>query len=211
MRKVSLKDLPASTLAQYQTKQVGNDCALHAIASAIDLLAGKKFRPDYLIKEIDALWWKGRFYRVLPGWAVTPRMQARIVRYLSKRFHLGLDARYLHTSPEILRNLPFDPDVAALVTLYWPARQVPPIYKGETLLNFNGTQKMGGHTMLFAMFDPSHQSGGKLSTPWGFINSWSDGGNDLYWMEDQIFRRAWAAPIPLIGNHATVLISRQAQ
>jgi hypothetical protein len=112
----------------------------------------------------------------------------------------------LHTAPEILRNLPDDDNLAALVTIYWRRGRAPAIYRGATARNHNQSKSTAGHTMLFAAYDPDHYSG-ELRTPWGFINSWVNAGTGLFWMEDREFRRTWSVPIPRWGKNATVIIS----
>jgi len=120
-------------------------------------------------------------------------------------------ARLLHTSPEILRNLPGDDNLAALATIYWRRGRVPAIYRGATAWNYNQSKSTAGHTMLFAAYDPEHTNPGGLQTPWGFINSWADANTELFWMEDEPFRRAWGVGLPIIGRNATVLISLDPQ
>jgi len=59
--------------------------------------------------------------------------------------------------------------------------------------------------MLLAAYDPAHRSG-ELTTPWGFINSWAEGSTELFWMEDQAFRKsAFGAVLPL-NIHPSVII-----
>ncbi|MFZ3071321.1 MAG: hypothetical protein WA110_09420 [Anaerolineaceae bacterium] len=207
MKKTSLKALPESELARYQTLQSGNNCTLHAISAVLNLLCGLTILPSELVEEVNRLWWHGHFYRILPNYAVTPPMQARFVNYLSKTRHLPVSARLLHTSSEILRNLPNDEDIAAMVTLYWLPGQAPAIYHGFRGVNYNQAKGMGGHTMLFASYDPDHLTDGTTPTPWGFINSWAEGSTNLFWMEDQSFRKSWNFPLPRLGRNPTVLIS----
>ena len=211
MKKRFLKSLPEWELARFQSLQKGNDCTLHAISAALELLTGLRLPPYQLVAEVNRLWWRGKLYRVLPNWAVTPPMQANIVNYLARTRGLPVRARLLHTAPEILRNLPDDENLAALVTIYWRRGRAPAIYRGATARNHNQSKSTAGHTMLFAAYDPEHTNHGVLQTPWGFINSWAHANTELFWMEDEPFRRAWSAPLPVIGRNATVLISREAQ
>ncbi len=78
---------------------------------------------------------------------------------------LPVRARLLHTAPEILRNLPDDDNLAALVTIYWRRGRAPAIYRGATSWNYNQSKSTAGHTMLFAAFDPEHTNQGGLQTP----------------------------------------------
>ncbi|MGB4594757.1 MAG: hypothetical protein WBI14_02495, partial [Anaerolineaceae bacterium] len=208
MKKAMIRALPEAELARFQTLQQGNDCALHAISSAIYLLTEKYFTPGDLINLANRLWWRGRFYRILPSSGIFPHMQLGLLNYLIRHNNLPLKANLLHLSPEILRNLPHDDDIAALVTIYWPPKKAPGIYLGGTEFNYNGSTGLSGHTMLFSAYDPNHVNGRIGLTPWGFINSWIEGGADLFWMTDEDFRRAWSFRVPWIGYNATLVISR---
>ena len=211
MNKRFIKSLPEWELARFQSLQEGNDCTLHAISAALALLCGVHLAPKGLASEVDRLWWRGRLYRVLPGWAVTPPMQVSIVNYLARTHDLPVRARLLHTTPEILRNLPGDDNLAAIVTIYWRRGRAPAIYRGATAWNYNQSKSSAGHTMLFAAFDPEHTNHGVIQTPWGFINSWAEANSELFWMEDEPFKRAWGVRLPIIGRCATVLVTRQDQ
>ena len=101
MKKSSLKSLPEIELARFQSLQKGNDCTLHAISAALELLCGVRLAPRELAAEVNRLWWRGRFYRVLPGWAVTPPMQARIVNYLARTRGLPVRASGSVISPRM--------------------------------------------------------------------------------------------------------------
>jgi hypothetical protein len=208
MKKAMIRALPEADLARFQTLQLGNDCALHAISSAIYLLTENYYSPRDLIDLANKLWWRGRYYRILPGSGIFPHMQLGLLKYLIKHNNLPLKAKLLHLTPEILRNLPHDDDLAALVTIYWPPRKAPGIYLGSTEVNYNGNTNLSGHTMLFSAYDPDHTNGQVGWTPWGFINSWIDGGADLFWMTDEGFKRSWAFHVPWIGYNATLVITR---
>lgn len=208
MKRSSLRALSEEQLGRFQTLQKGNDCTLHAISAALSILCDYTVSPGKLISEANQLWWRGRFFRLAPGWAVTPRMQARFVNYLARTRKLPISARLLHTSPEILRNLPNDDSLAALVTVYWLWGSAPALYYRDKPKNYNATRQPGGHTMLFASFDPEHLLENGVMAPWGFINSWVNGGSGLFWMEDGNFRKAWNLPLLGLGRNATVLISK---
>ena len=117
-------------LAALQVRQVGNTCSFHAIAVALRLLLEVHLDPLSLSKEIDRLWWRLRFMRVAPGWAVTPRMQVRIVRHLARTRGLPVSAAYQHGDPETLPDLLDDPDAVPLITLVWLWKSAPPHLSG---------------------------------------------------------------------------------
>lgn len=198
--------MPETKLAKLQTLQIGNDCAVHSMAAAIELLTDVKLDLQETIDEVNRLWWRGRFYRLAPKSGITPPMQVRLLRFLAKKHHLPLKAKLVHLNPEVLRATAQAEDITSLVTIYWWYGNSPAIYYKDLPKNYNAVQAASGHTMLFAAYDPEHFSG-TTRTPWGFINSWVNAGTGLFWMEDRQFRQAWAIPIPRWGNHATVIIS----
>ena len=207
MKKSAFRSLPEASLAGYQTLQTGNDCTMHAISAAVKMLSGFEIDPHDLSKQVDKGWWDGRLFRLLPGSGVLPHMQRLILEWLIEEHHLPLQVKQLHLSPEVLRILPSDDTLAALVTIYWLGKAGPPIYHGTGNFNFNTTKGPSGHTMLMAAYDPGHVNVDGLETPWGFINSWSDGGTDLFWMADDAFRKAWNFRFPWIGKNAAVVVS----
>lgn len=195
-------------LAGYQTFQVGNTCSFHVINASLRLLLNTTISPMALSDEINRLWWCGRFMRVAPGWAVTPRMQVRIVRHLARTRGLPITASYQRAHPETLPEVLADQTTVPIITIIWLWRQAPPIYLGETAQNFNTTRSPGGHSMILAAHDPQHTAGGQFATPWGFINPWMDNTSHLFWMLDEDFRRAWRFWLPGIGPNPLVLIRR---
>lgn len=195
-------------LAAHQMFQTGNTCSFHAIAAGLRLLLGVELDPTALSAEIDRLWRRFRFMRVFPGWAVTPRMQVRIVRHLARTRGFPVTARYQHGDPETLPDLLDDSASVPLITLLWLWKGAPPIYLGDTDHNFNVVKGPGGHTMILGAYDPEHSAEGKFPTPWGFINPWTNGGEQLFWMRDADFRRSWRFPLPLVGPNPLVVINR---
>ena len=209
MARKTLKTKSEAELAALQVKQVGNTCSFHAIAAALQLLLDYEINPDEISNEVNDLWWRGRFMRVAPDWAVTPRMQVRIVRYLAKKEKLPITAFYSHGKVETLPVVLSDQDSVPLITLLWIWRKAPAIYFGNTTHNHNKTSKMGGHTMILAAFDPDHRADDEFSTPWGFINPWMANTEQLFWMRDEDFRRSWRFPLPFVGPNPLVMIQRK--
>lgn len=195
-------------LAGFQVPQVGNTCSFHAIALSLHLLLNFNINPMTLSEEINHLWWRGRFMRVAPDWAVTPRMQVRIVRYLSQAHNLPVTSAYQRGKVDTLLDLLTDPAVVPIITLIWRWRKAPPIFLGESTLNYNVTHSAGGHSMILAAYDPVHSAGGQFFTPWGFINPWIGQTDQLFWMTDEDFRRAWRFWLPGIGPNPVVTIQR---
>jgi hypothetical protein len=206
MKKTSLRALPEKNLAKFQTLQTGNDCAIHSLVAAIELLTNVRLDPQEIIEEVDRIWWHGRFFRLAPKFGITPPMQVRLLRYLAKKHNLPLAAKLFHLSPELLQTTVAAENIASLVTIYWWFGHSPAIYYMDGPINYNALEGASGHTMVFAAYDPEHYSG-EIQTPWGFINSWVTQGTGLFWMEDKEFQKAWGTPIPRWGKHATVIIS----
>jgi hypothetical protein len=208
---ITLHAKSESELAALQTRQVGNTCSFHVIGSSVRLLLNDTLAPNTLSEEINRLWWRGRFMRVAPNWAVTPRMQVRIVRYLAKTRGLPLTATYQRGEPGLLPAILSDQTMTPIITLIWPWRQAPPIYLGSTTQNLNNSRSAGGHSMLLAAYDPDHTAENRFQTPWGFINPWVENGTHLFWMADADFRRAWRFWLPGIGPNPLVLIQRHSE
>ena len=210
MARKTLHQKSEAELAAMQVRQVGNTCSFHAISVAWRMLLDYPIDPMALSEEVNRLWRRGRMMRVFPNWAVTPRMQVRILRYLAKTRGLPIKANNQHGNVGALPLLLSDPNVIPLITLLWLCGKAPPIYLGDTIKNFNASSKMGGHTMILAAYDPDHLSGEQLSTSWGFINPWAANTDQLFWMTADDFQRAWRFPLPLIGPNPLVLIRRTA-
>ena len=206
MKKTSLLALPEKSLAKFQSLQTGNDCAIHSLVAAIELLTDIRLDPQEIIKEVNRIWWRGSPFRLAPKSGITPPLQVRLLHYLAKKHNLPLKAALFHLSPELLRATAEAENIASLVTIYWWFGHSPAIYYMDRPKNYNKLKGASGHTMVFAAYDPEHFSG-EIHTPWGFINSWVTQGTGLFWMEDKDFQKSWGIPIPRWGKHATVIIS----
>ncbi|MFA7115269.1 MAG: hypothetical protein WC214_07425, partial [Candidatus Omnitrophota bacterium] len=114
MKKTSLRAMPETKLAKLQTLQIGNDCAVHSMVAAIELLTEVKLDLQETIDEVNRLWWHGRFYRLAPKSGITPPLQVRLLRFLAKKHNLPLKAKLVHLSPEVLRATAQSEDIASL-------------------------------------------------------------------------------------------------
>jgi len=209
----TLHGQPEGKLAAFQVNQKGNTCSFHAISTAIRLLLNEVVDPQNLSSEINRLWWRGRLMRVAPDWAVTPRMQVRIVRYLAKSRGLPIRATYHRSDPQELRNYLMDPSHKGIpvVTILWLWSQAPPIYYGNSTRDFHKTRSAGAHSMILAAYDPDHWAENQFLTPWGFINPWMVNATRLFWMRDADFQKAWHFWLPGMGPNPLVLISHADQ
>ena len=203
-----LAGMAESKLAKYQQAQVGNTCTLHCITTAIKLLTGKVISAVDLADELDAL----PFLRRLPyrGWKdgpVAPVQQANLARKLVDDLGLPLSVRRSNLDPEKLRYLISQPGTVVMVTIGWQKDQAPSITLGDGTASYS-PDGLTWHTIIAAAYDPGHIDRGGLQKPWGFINSWVNGGEVLFWMTDADFVRSWSFYTPLGGIRPAVTVSR---
>jgi hypothetical protein len=166
----------------------------------------------------------GEDLRVWAGGPTMPRHQARLARELAARYSLDVDARVMRGTADDLLHYLAMPDTYVLVTIGWSKDTRPRIqYPDGEFRTFGKpeTFKVGGmsvdgpftaHVMMLAAYDPDRK--GKLdhknvTVPWGFVNSWVDAGDGLYWMTEDDFRDAWRFVIPLVGRQQMVVIQKQ--
>ncbi|HEX9710887.1 MAG TPA: hypothetical protein VGB42_13095, partial [Candidatus Thermoplasmatota archaeon] len=98
-----------------------------------------------------------------------------------------------------------------VVTIGWDDAHVPDIARGsDTTTSAGGGAplQINAHAMVLAAYDPGHVDGNGTPAPWGFVNSWADGGSEIYWMPDADFQQAWAHEIPFVGSRNAVVITR---
>ncbi len=103
------------------------------------------------------------------------------------------------------------PTPTPLPTATPPAPSTPPPAPALDLTSAGGGAplQLNAHAMVLAAYDPTHLDHAGNPAPWGFINSWADGGSELYWMPDADFQQAWDHDIPLAGSHNAVVITRE--
>ncbi|MBX7213245.1 MAG: WXG100 family type VII secretion target [Thermoflexales bacterium] len=213
--------LPIPTLAALQQNQgASNDCGEFASAAAINLLAGA---PVTSGQEMDAL--SNRAWSILgtlgtrlgPDGATTPQQQANLINRYAAEKQLPLTAQNVSgraLTNEDLRQYLNTPDTAVLVTLLWPNDQKPRGWFGgpqdasgaAPMSNTDSIFGYTGHVMLLAAYDDNNGD-----PRWGFVNSWRDGGQELYWMTDADFTRAhsMASPEGFFPPNGTVVVTRR--
>ncbi|HZU87365.1 MAG TPA: hypothetical protein VFF78_07765 [Anaerolineaceae bacterium] len=188
-----------SQLAAFQQAQIGNTCAAHAIAAALNLACGLHLDGRELGRTAYANWWRlwgNPFHAGIPPYA-----QIALLKHLRKTYRLDLDIKHFSWDPQRWLEPLAQPDRLLLVTFYWLARpaflarvcknwKYPRITYGRASDNLTNTDGIiiTGHTMLLAAYDPGHTTFSGEIRPWGFINSWMDGGNTLFWMGDKDLR-----------------------
>lgn len=206
--KKTLHNFSEKDLASYQSLQVGNTCTFYAIATSLKLLLNYQLDPIALAFEINQLWWRGKFMRVYPGWAVTPRMLMRMARYVARTRNLPINVHFQHGDADTLTHYLDDPHAIPIVTLTWLRKKVPPIYLGTTSYNYNTLPGPGGHAMILAAYNPTHRSGDEHVTPWGFISPWKMNSSQIFWMTDHDFRQSWEHMLPFKGRNPLVLLKK---
>jgi hypothetical protein len=102
-------------------------------------------------------------------------------------------------------------DTTVIVTIGWDDAHVPDIARTSDTANSargGAPLQINAHAMVLGAYDPGHVDRNGNPAPWGFVNSWADGGTEIYWMPDADFQQAWSHEIPLVGSHNAVLITR---
>lgn len=205
---VYLAGMPEKILAEYQNSQVGNTCTLHCIRAAFQILTGRTISADDLAEEIDALPFLQRLrYRWWKDGPVSPIQQVSIIRRLAGELSLPLSARLAHPKPHELVALISQPETAALVTIGWMKGTAPAITLGNGNTSYADNTRLNWHTILAAAYDPTHRDIVSQVKPWGFINSWVNQGESLFWISDADFMRFWSFYTPFGGCRSTVIMT----
>jgi hypothetical protein len=199
-------------LAAFQQRQgTGrNDCADYSIAAALNMFYGGAVKGSEVAKAADL----GSVlfgYRLWPNGPTTPRQQVNIVNTIADRSGLPVSATALRATTADLIGYLQQPDTAVIVTIGWDDAHVPQIARASDAATGAGggaPLQLNAHAMVLAAYDPNHVDHGGNPAPWGFVNSWADGGGEIYWMPDADFQRAWSHEIPLVGSHNAVVITR---
>jgi hypothetical protein len=210
VQELNAKD--AHPLSQVVSYELSVDVANRHAALRSNVLGG--------VKEILS----GEDLRVWAGGPTMPRQQARLARELAHRYSIDVATHVTRgTADDLLRYLA-TPDTYILVTIGWSKDTRPRIQYPDGVFRYFGqpeTFKVGGmsfdgpftaHVMLLAAYDPDRKGmldNKTVSVPWGFVNSWVDAGDGLYWMTEEDFRDAWRFVIPLVGRQQMVIIQKR--
>ena len=207
---VTLAGMSEKSLAAYQHNQVGNTCTLHSISAAIQLLSGRVIDPAELADELDAMNFFQRLpYRCWKNGPVTPFQQVALLRRLVKDMGLSLQVGLSHPTHPGLIDLIQQPDTVVMVTIGWAKHAAPAITLGTGTSSYANNMSLTWHTIISAAYDPLHIDTGGLQKPWGFINSWINDSDYLFWMPDGDFRKAWSFYTPLGGIRPAVVIKKK--
>lgn len=145
-----------------------------------------------------------------PNGPTSPAQQVNLLRRIADREGLrGLEITRHSSSVEEIQSILTSPNQVVLVTIGWLFSAGPKIMPGKTTTNLNSsTSRFGYHTMLLAAYSPEHIHEDGVIRPWGFINSWIDGGSNIFWISDLEFRRSWSILTPLGGIRSAVILTR---
>lgn len=205
-----LMSMPESRLAVLQRNQVGNSCTLHCISTALKLLKVSEIDPAWLAEELDSLPFFLRLrYRSWKDGPVSPLQQVNLIRRLAQELSLPITATLKHPSLNGLINLIGKPEMVVLTTVGWRKDHAPAITLGTGSRSSADNSHLNWHTMIAAAFDKKHIDEAGLQKPWGFINSWTNGGEHLFWMTNADFQKSWSFYTPLGGNRPAVVITKK--
>jgi hypothetical protein len=207
--------LTEAQLAAFQRRQgdTRNDCADYSVAAALNMFQGGAVQGSDVARAGD-LGTVLYGYRLWPNGPTTPQQAANLVNAIADRAGLPLEATAVkpQTSADLVRYLQ-QPDTAVIVTIGWDDAHVPDIARASDTGNSaqgGAALQINAHAMVLAAYDPSHLDRNGSPAPWGFVNSWANGGSEIYWIPDADFQQAWSHDIPLVGSHNAVVITKTA-
>ncbi|MBN1122852.1 MAG: hypothetical protein JXJ17_17380 [Anaerolineae bacterium] len=162
----------------------------------------------------------GAVRRTIPGWATTLRMSAGLIRRFGKDQGRRLWTKVRSGTMDELRQAIGTPRTAVLVTVGWnkamsgvirmdhPKRGLLPLSKFAIT-----SWPFTAHTMIAAAYDPDHTSTGPdgeaVSTPWGFINSWTKPVDKLFWMTEDDFAAIWGFRAVVVPRHRMLIVTEE--
>lgn len=207
---LSANQQPIPALASLQQDQgQSNNCGILSACQALNLLYGSNLVGSYWAGVFDRMPFPSILtYRCLRNGPTLPYQQTRQIQYIARQSGLPTPTiQILSSNPAELRAILAKPNMAAIVTIGWINTVGPKIMIGKTTINRNRSERGSSyHTMLLGAYDPLHISEDGILRPWGFVNSWSAPGKDLFWISDGEFVRAWAHYTPTAGINPLVLI-----
>ncbi len=205
--------LTEAQLAAFQQAQGAgrNDCADYSVAAVLNMFQGGAVQGSDVARAADL----GSLlygYRLWPNGPTTPEQAANIINAIADRGGLPVSATAVkpQTTAELVQYLQ-QPGTAVIVTIGWGDANVPDIARTSDTANSAGggaTLGINAHAMVLAAYDPTHLDRNGNPAPWGFVNSWANGGTEIFWMSDADFQQAWSHEIPLVGSQNAVVITR---
>jgi hypothetical protein len=162
----------------------------------------------------------GAVRRVFPGWATTLRMSAGLIRRFGKDQGRRLWTKVKSGTVDDLREQVAAPRTAVLVTVGWNRSMVDGIRMDHPKRGLLPLSKIAvtawpftAHTMIAAAYDPNHTSTGPdgeiVSTPWGFINSWTNKVDRLFWMTEDDFAAIWGFRAVVVPRCRMLIVTEE--
>jgi hypothetical protein len=183
-----------------------NDCADYWIAASLNLLFGAACGATTWRRP--RTWCHGCFLTGLRMWEngpTTPAQQANI-RTASLGSCRSPQSRRRRRRARPYLGQPIQP----IVTIGWDDAHVPQIARtSQDLFRRRRGAPQLAPTRCCSPPTITHLDHAGDPAPWGFVNSWADGGSELYWMPDADLQQAWGHDIPLVGSHNAVVITRE--
>jgi RHS repeat-associated protein len=194
-RSIYWRGMSSAQLGAYQKDQgTRNDCALYAIAAALNLLGNPTtpFDGNKIALDVDNQWRAGKIsLRFWPNQATFPYNQINVINYLNQQNSSTYGPSYVIGTKGYMRNALSDNDKLLLVTLYFHILNPPIFLYGQSQLPVEmGWLPANGHTMVLVAHDQTNIDPNTREVyEWGFINSWRIGG-EIYWLRDKdVYRR----------------------
>jgi RHS repeat-associated protein len=187
-----LHGMSESECAGYQWSQGDTQyCGVYSGVTALSILSGNNFDPSVVSSAIEDSLLGGfpSFNVGLQNGSLIPQI-ALLITELGDGDYIAVPLEMPYISPEIMEYYLSDPEMVLIVSLTWMTSSTPDIYYGDSEAPADLASGFGGHFMIFAAYDPYHTNAG-TSTPYGFINSWHNGGDDIYWMSEDDFSTTW--------------------
>ena len=181
------RNMSEMDLAQYQVMQNGNNCAMNAIAASLNMIYGNNLvHGDDLGSTVDTNRYSWR-YRLGRNSATLPFEQRYIIDNISSYGNLGLSVvSGSKDKKDMIDNLK-DPQKIQIVTNTWNGTGPYYYYQGKGVAP-KSSKLPTGHTVVLVAYDDTQvDMSGAIKTPWGVVNSWVNGGNNIFWMTDNDF------------------------
>ncbi len=179
------------------------------IASQLNYLFGTDFNGNKIGASIDNQSYPGILrWRMWPDGPVTPRQQMRIAQDVAEVSGLSITTSIeSYFSIDDVIDLLLEPNITIGVTIIWDSDNKPSITIGDGTVNKLGDSEfpIGAHGMFLVAYDETHRDTDGVVRPFGFVNSWVDGGDDLYWMTYDDFYESWLLASAILGNNTLII------
>jgi hypothetical protein len=149
--------------------------------------------------------------RTWKDFATTPHQQANIINLLSEYSGIPLKAEAKHGSKADLLQLLATPDTVVIVTIGWDSNFTPFLARDSDTATGAGQAPWHyyAHALILAAYDSGHTNTATgTKAEWGFVNSWTAKGSEIYWMPDADFDKAWNFNVTPVGSNNMVVVTK---